>query len=697
MENIISSIVHRYKLLKEIPLFKNVGWYPLQRIARRVQVVEFKKGEIIRREGDPPDALYCLVSGRVQSYSTAGGGRRKTDVEFYRRGMPFGIISFFTNDAHSSTYEALNDSTIVKIDKSDFEDILKFMPQLGVELSHSLSSQLRNRMLPTKRNVEHRIVSVYSPIRGTGSSTYATNLALELEKQTTRRVILVSIVTPAELSQVTPSRDGASPYWHKPPVRLKEIADDYEKLQASIVRGQLKIDLLHVLYDAEDHVLVDSISHFVTTLVSDYHFAVVDLPTEKDILVVKTLTQSDSVHLLTKDKAEDFKGVSQLITELTERMKENFNPDFLKVIVMASEKLESTSLSDISHEIDFTVYARFPHISVEELNTVLSCDVMSISLPWPNSPYALEVRRIARQISGVLVGLALGGGAALGVAHVGVIRVLEQENIPIDMVSGSSMGALVAAFWTSGKNAQGLEVIARDFEKLWDIIKLLCDPVFSPSAFIGGKKITRWLKSRGLEGKTFYDTRVPLKIISYDVLCREELVIESGSLAEAVRQSISIPGVIEPVRMKDRWIIDGGVMNPLPTDVLLKSGAKKIIAVNVLQSPEQVLKGYNEEQRKATEDAKVSFFQDPKKYMLIKLMRVVNKVFNPNVSDIIVRTLQASEYVISQHSAKSADVVIHPDLSHINWYELYKVDELIKRGEDAARAALPQIRKMLEE
>lgn len=696
MVNVFSSIVHRYKLLKEIPLFKNVGWYPLQRIARRVQVVEFKKGETIRKEGDPPDALYCLVSGRVQAYSTAGGGRRKTDVEFYRRGMPFGIISFFTNEPHSSTYEAINDSIIIKIDKNEFEDILKFMPQLGVELSHTLSTQLRRKMLPTKKNIEHRIISVYSPINKTGSSSYAANLALELEKQTHRKVIFVCI-NPSDAGKPMSVRDGASPQWLKPAVPLKEVVDDYEKLQTHIIRGQLSIDLLRVEFDPDDQALVDSISHFVTTLVSDYHFAVVDLPTERNAVVVKTLTQSDVVHLLTKDRPDDLKAVSQMVTELTERMKENFSTDFLKVIVMSNEKIAPVNLSEISHEIDFPVYARFPYISSSELNTELNCESLSMHLPWPNSPYVMEVRRIARQISGVLVGLALGGGAALGVAHIGVIRVFEEEKIPIDMVSGSSMGALVAAFWASGKNSQGLEVIARDFEKLWDIVKLLYDPVFSMAAFIGGNKIKTWLSTRGLEGKTFYDTRIPLKIISYDILKREELVLESGSLVDAVRQSISIPGVIDPVKMKDRWIIDGGVLNPLPTNVLLQSGAKKIIAVNVLQSPEQVVKGYAEELRRIAEDDKITFLAAPRKFLLIKMARFWSNILNPNIPDIIVRTLQACEYVIAQNSARSADVVIHPDLSFINWYELYKVDELIKRGEEAARAALPEIRKLLEE
>lgn len=691
----IFTIVQRCRLLREIPLFSSVGWYNLQRIARRAQVLKFQKGEVIRKEGDPSDGLYCLVSGRVQAYSSAGS-QRKADVEFYRRGMAFGIISLLTGEPHSSTYEAINDSVVIKIEKDEFDYILRFMPQLGVELSHSLSSKLRSKMIPGKKNVEHRIISVYSPLRGSGSSTYSANLAFELEQQTHRKVILVSITPVEPNGQGTKVLEETSPNWQKAPVHLKDIADDYEKLQASIIRGQLKIDLLHVAFDAGDKVLIDQISHFVTTLVSDYHFAVVDLPTEKDDIVFKTLSQSDMVHLVARDGQEDLKIMGQLITELTERMKEHFSPDFIKVIITSKERSEATTLQEISETIDFPVLAHFPYIKREDLKTNIACEAMSINLPWPNCPYALMVRRTARQLSGVTVGLALGGGAALGVAHIGVLRVLEQENIPVDMIVGSSMGALIAAFWVTGKNADGLEVIARDFEKPKDM-GILYYPAFSFSGFIGERNIVKWLNSRGLEGKTFYDTRIPLKVVAYDLIRREELVISSGNVTEAVRQSISIPGVIEPIKIKDRVIIDGGVLNPLPTNVLGQNGVKKIIAVNVLQSPEQALAGFLEEQRQLAQEAKVTFRSAPRKYLGMQFKKLMIRLFTPNIPDIIVRTLQASEYILATQSAQAADVVIHPDLTNINWFELYEVDKLIARGEEAARAALPQIRKMLEE
>ncbi|NJN76002.1 MAG: hypothetical protein HC796_07070, partial [Synechococcaceae cyanobacterium RL_1_2] len=103
----------------------------------------------------------------------------------------------------------------------------------------------------------------------------------------------------------------------------------------------------------------------------------------------------------------------------------------------------------------------------------------------PHSPYTKAVTRIARQIGGVMVGLVLGGGAALGVAHIGVIRVLERENIPIDIVVGSSMGALIAGFWATGKNASELEKAAREFSIPKDMAKLFW-PANPLKGLIGG-------------------------------------------------------------------------------------------------------------------------------------------------------------------------------------------------------------------
>jgi predicted acylesterase/phospholipase RssA len=122
---------------------------------------------------------------------------------------------------------------------------------------------------------------------------------------------------------------------------------------------------------------------------------------------------------------------------------------------------------------------------------------------------------------------------------------------------------------------------------------------------------------------------------------------------------------------------------------------RKIIAVNVLQSPEDVIKGYENTQKALRLALEEPFLKDPWHFIEIRLMFWINKLFFPNISDIIVRTLEASESVIAEQSARAADIVIHPDLSGLNWYELYQAETLIKRGEEAARSQIQKIRDIV--
>ena len=223
----------------------------------------------------------------------------------------------------------------------------------------------------------------------------------------------------------------------------------------------------------------------------------------------------------------------------------------------------------------------------------------------------------------------------------------------------------------------------------------MLDPFPSKSG-LSGHNITQWLKKH-LGDRTFYTTRIPLKVIAYDILRREELVIDEGSLVDAVRQSIAIPAVISPVAKKGRLIIDRCVVDPLPTNVVSGLGIKKIIAVNVLQTPSDVVKGYEMEEKKLKEEEKIPFLQSPKKYLGIRAYRLFIKLFTPNIVDIIMRSLQSVEYVIAEQSAQQADVVIHPDLAGINWFELYEVGRLIKSGEEAAYQHLAEIKKLVSE
>lgn len=674
------SLIARFNLVRQIPLFGKLNWFDVRRIARNAVIEEYQKGDIIRREGDPPDFLYCVISGRLQSYTQTTHGK-KANVEFIHRGMHFGIISVLTGENHSLTYEAINDSVILKIAKDDFHGLLKAIPALGLELSQILSKRVRSHVKGSKSFFESTIISIYSPAKGSGSSTYAANLALSLEKETKKKVILLNIHTSQDQLETKA-------------IELKDIALDHEKILQAVIKNELPIDILNVIFKASDISLKKKISPLVSTLMGDYHYLIVDLPNEMDDFVLEALTQSDEVHLVTLDKKEDLTLIRKVIDRLELTFKEKFQAEKIHIIVRAPQDKVYLSFEEISKAIDFNVYTMLPYIDPAQMKLEVHGS-LQVYRCEENSSYAKAVRAIARQIGRVMVGLAFGGGAALGIAHIGVIRVLEEENIPIDMVAGSSMGAVIGALWTTGRNSHEIEKVAREFDnkaKLWKLFS----PSFPIAGLMSGRSLKAWFKKH-FSNTRFQDTIIPLKILAYDLIRREELILDSGFLVEALQKSTAIPGVIPPIQKRQQLIIDGGVLNPLPTNVLAGLGVKKIIAVNVLQSPEDVALGFDMAERRRREIAGISFFKSPFKFLLYRLKRMGGKLLHPNIPDIIVRTLQASEYVISQQCSQLADVLIHPNLVGISWFELYRIKELIERGEEAARQAMPQIKKLIEQ
>ena len=693
--NILTKSINRLLIARQIPIFSKLSWLELRAIARKCKLVEYKKGDVIYRNGSPADAFYCLISGRLQGYLSKINGE-KINTEIIARGMYFGVDSLLVGENHSYTVEAINDSVILRIEKSDFEGILKAVPHLGIELSHSLSRRIKRGFSgPRISPDENIIISIYSPVKGSGSSTYAINLALSLEKETAKKVIFVSINSKSQgfASGPSSSVSEASPHWKKTGIDLAGIIGDHEKISKNILHDKLKVDVLNVVFDPKNDWLVSQMSHFVSLLTNDYHFVVVDLPNEMDDVVFKTLTQSDLVHLICMDRQEDLELTKHVLGRLKSYLKEGFNRQKIQVMLSGLDPKEYLSYEEVNKTINYNVQRTLPNIRPEELKGAVVSDVLTLILPDAQSGYAKAIRRIARQIGGVLVGLVLGGGAALGIAHVGVLRVLEQENIPIDIVVGSSIGALIGGLWASGKNADEIEIIAREFQTKASMQKLL-DFTIPKSGLIIGSSIVRWLKKH-LGEATFYNAKIPLKIIAYDLLKREELVIEEGSIVDAIRQSIAIPGVIQPILKKGRLIIDGGVVNPLPTNAIANMGIKKIIAVNVLQSPDDIVQGYEVAEKQVREEEKIPFTKSPVRYLGVRIRRFFLRLVYPNIADIIVRSLQAVEYVIAEQSAQQADIVIHPDLVGVNWFELYQVDRLIKSGEEAAVKQLSDIKKLV--
>lgn len=710
----LPAYLNKLAILKQIPIFDGLNWFELNRVARRVTLAEYIKGDTICQQGAPADAFYALVSGRVRANTLTITGQ-KEQADFILRGMHFGVISALTGENHSHTYEAINDSVVVRIHKDDFSSLLRTIPKLAVSLSQSLSKRIRKHVTRSREAQESTIIAVYAPVKGSGSSTYAANLAMHLRQQSDKKVLLLTLSSDQNDRRL----------------KFADIAYDHHKILQSINKGKLPMDVLSVKFEASDSAVLNKISQFISAPVNDYNFIILDLPNEMDDVVMKTLIQSDIIHLVSIDREKDLEMTRHVIDRLSSALKERFHPDDIQVIISGMDQ-HHTPLQpeDIKKILNYDVFMVLPHLKPDEFTAVQVDDGFAMLEVSQNAAYAQVVRQLSRRISGVMVGLVLGGGAALGMAHIGVIRVLEREGIPIDIVVGSSMGALIGGIWAVGNKAEELEKFGREFESKSGLLKLLDPPVgrmlfvcgmtmlffffhyfiigllfmlvLTPlalmpvSGLVTGQAINRWLKEK-LGNKTFHDAVIPVKIVAYDLFYRKEMVIHSGSIVEAVRKSIAIPGVIKPIMETDQMIIDGGVLNPLPTNVLVEMGVKKIIAINVLQSPEDVAFNSSLEKEHMRRQMQISFTKHPLRYIGFRVGHFVSKAFTPNVADIIVRTLQASEYILAEASAKQANVVIHPDLRGINWFELYKVEALIKRGEEATLKALPAIKELVKQ
>ncbi len=216
---------------------------------------------------------------------------------------------------------------------------------------------------------------------------------------------------------------------------------------------------------------------------------------------------------------------------------------------------------------------------------------LSSGATWHVANTAQAMDRTARRLAGRVVGLALSSGGARGIAHVGVLRVLEQEGIPIDMLAGTSIGSLVGGLYAAGHSMDSVAHLVLDFQSKLNIRSGLLDLNLPPrTGLIKGRRYQNYLE-RVFAGIALEELKTPLYIVAADVLTGEEVVFENGPVADAVRASTSIIGLVSPHQIDDRYLVDGGAVNPLPASVLAEKGANIIIASRAIPSLEDEREG----------------------------------------------------------------------------------------------------------
>ena len=177
------------------------------------------------------------------------------------------------------------------------------------------------------------------------------------------------------------------------------------------------------------------------------------------------------------------------------------------------------------------------------------------------------------------VGLVLSGGGARGLAHIGVLRVLERVGIPVDFLAGTSMGGVIAAGYAAGMSSYDLERVSLDATQKRHMLRLV-DPGMPKGGLIRGERVLAFFKKEFGE-KTFSDLNLPLSLLAVDLKSHKEIVLQEGLVALGLRATTSVPGIFMPVEINGLQLVDGGLLNNLPVDIARKMGAEVVIAVDI--------------------------------------------------------------------------------------------------------------------
>ena len=249
------------------------------------------------------------------------------------------------------------------------------------------------------------------------------------------------------------------------------------------------------------------------------------------------------------------------------------------------------------------------------------------------------------------IGIALGSGAARGLAHIGVLKALDENNINIDMISGSSAGALIGGLYAFGTTPDRIKNIANQIDnKLW------VDLTVPKKGFIKGEKIEELVRLL-TRSQNIEDLLIPLNIIATDLKSGSQFIFKKGPLYKAIRASISIPGVFEPVTMEEKVLVDGAVTNRVPVSILKEMGADILIGVDV---------GYSS-----------------------------NPVRLNHVFDIIFQSIDVMSEQLVEKNILHCDILIKPPLSHISPFKFNLVDECFDIGYNETLKFIDEIKRKI--
>lgn len=550
-------------------------------VAREVEWVSLKGGDALFRQGEPGDALYVLISGRLRVF--VGGEDAPRLVAEITRGEIVGEMAVLTDEPRSATVLAARDSILVRFSRQAFERVVEQNPAALMRVTRRLVTRLQEMNRGGTRTAKVATIAVVPLGDGAAAADVAERLV---------RVLSASGPTAHLRAGDVPVGEARAPEW----------LDEVERR---------------------------------------HHYVVYEADARNDDWLQRSLRQADRVLL----------------------------------VAAASPALDTGALAGARGRFALDTLA-----APEELVLVHAASTRAPSgtgrwlaalgvsgCQHVRAGRQEDIERLARFLTGRAVGLVLGGGGARGFAHIGVIRALVEAGVPIDAIGGTSMGAVIAAQYASGHDVAGLLAVNR---REWIERNPLNDKTLPVVALLACRRIDRMMTS--LYGTTqIEDLWLKYFCVSCDLTQAEAVVHDRGPLARGVRASMSLPGIAIPLHEGQSLLVDGGVLNNVPADVMKRLCRGPVVAVDVTPKKDLAV-----ERPYPETGSGWSFFRNRKSLDV------------PSIGAVIMRTVMLSSAHQRNLVARDIDLLVAPPIDRFGMFDWDKLEEIAETG---YRMAVPLV------
>ncbi len=667
------AMLDTLSLLQNNKIFKSVSIEDLEKIAPAFHRKYYPRGARICQEGEISTKFYIILSGQVRVLKKNEQG---DEVELAVLGQEefFGDIPLLPSEPRLTSVEVVIDAEVFETEREEFETVIKENTPVLYNLGNLLSKNFHtDQMEPQKkRRIRYPIICVYATEENIGKSLVVINLGVSLIQETNCRVIALDMGM---------KEQGLASFLKIDPVRYVDTPNiDQAYIEAKIVTHQSMLNVISISPELlmEETKGRESIAKILGILKNLYDYVIIDTSSRLNRSTFEAIDLSNMVLFVTSNITQEY-----------------------PLIILDHQKVRMIiNLSDETIDKELTRQRGYYFLprDYETIDRFLATG-MPFVVGEPDGDISRVFGSIARDIAGKKIGLALGGGSARGMSHVGVFSTLEKHRIPIDMIAGSSAGALIGSAYAAGVSLDTIEQAVLKWGSKAGLLRLTLPDFFDLKYY--AKALFRSFQGRRMSwdprlfrlgigvfsgsqvdklylnvvgDPDFSDMRIPLLVIALDINTGEEVVFDQGNVRMAVRSSLSIPGIFTPVAYQGRLLIDGSIADPVPVNPLVQRGIDIVIAVNVTPSLQESLQSL----RRSKKSGQLAVSRSP---------------FMP-MFDVAIRSLQSLQYELSTMKTTLASVHINPDVGEVSWSEFFNANKLFQKGKDATEAVIPQIQHL---